>query len=85
MLLGALVDVGVPAEKLEETAAGLGIGAVLRVSRVNRSGIQAVKVDVLVDGEPAESAAAQPKMATRTSMVIHIRTSIRMSTTFTFA
>ena len=59
MLLGALVDLGVPAGKLEETAAALGIGAVLRVSRVNRSGIQAVKVDVLVDGEPAENAAAR--------------------------
>ncbi|HVJ09105.1 MAG TPA: nickel pincer cofactor biosynthesis protein LarC [Acidisarcina sp.] len=56
MLLGALVDAGVSPAMLEQTAAALGLGATLRVARVNRSGIQATKVDVLVGGELAEDA-----------------------------
>ena len=51
MFLGALVDAGVPARLLEETVAALDIGARLEVSRVNRSGISATKVDVYVHGE----------------------------------
>ena len=51
MFLGALVDAGVSAELLEETVAALDIGARLEISRVERSGIAATKVDVLVDGE----------------------------------
>ena len=51
MFLGALVDVGVPATLLEETVAALNIGATLEILRVNRSGITATKVDVLVGGE----------------------------------
>ena len=51
MFLGALVDAGVPAKLFEETVAALNIGARLEVSRVNRSGITATKVDVLVHGE----------------------------------
>src|SRR5882672_2322530 len=51
MLLGALVDAGVPAELLEKTVAALNIGARLEISRVVRSGISATKVDVLVGDE----------------------------------
>ncbi|MGA8308511.1 MAG: nickel pincer cofactor biosynthesis protein LarC [Terriglobales bacterium] len=51
MFLGALVDAGVPAKLLEDTVAALNIGARLEISRVNRSGITATKVDVLVHGE----------------------------------
>ena len=51
MLLGALVDAGVPASVLEKTVAALGVGARLEISRVMRSGISATKVDVWVDGE----------------------------------
>ncbi len=51
MFLGALVDAGVPVRLLEETVAALDIGARLEVSRVNRSGISATKVDVYVHGE----------------------------------
>lgn len=51
MFLGALVDAGVPARVLEETVAALGVGARLEISRVMRSGISAVKVDVYVNGE----------------------------------
>jgi pyridinium-3,5-bisthiocarboxylic acid mononucleotide nickel chelatase len=58
MLLGALIDAGVSKAALEQATKALGIGATLRFSHVNRSGIQATKVDVLVDGEPAESAAS---------------------------
>jgi len=46
MFLGALVDAGVSVRLLEETVAALDIGARLEVSRVNRSGITATKVDV---------------------------------------
>src|SRR5579864_9715683 len=51
MFLGALLDAGVPAELLEKTVEALGVGARLEVSRVNRSGISAVKVDVYSHGE----------------------------------
>ncbi len=51
MFLGALVDAGVPPRMLEQTVAGLGVGARLEISRVVRSGISAAKVDVWVDGE----------------------------------
>jgi pyridinium-3,5-bisthiocarboxylic acid mononucleotide nickel chelatase len=51
MFLGALVDAGVSAQLFEETVAALDLGARLEVSRVNRSGITAAKVDVLVHGE----------------------------------
>jgi pyridinium-3,5-bisthiocarboxylic acid mononucleotide nickel chelatase len=51
MFLGALVDAGVPAALLQETVGALDIGARLEISRVNRSGISAVKVDVYARGE----------------------------------
>jgi hypothetical protein len=56
MLLGALIDAGVPAELLQNAAAALGIGAELRIRSVERSGIRATKVDVLEHGVVAESA-----------------------------
>ena len=59
MFLGALVDAGVPARVLEETAAALGIGATVRVETVDRSGVRATKVHVLEDGVVAEEAAAK--------------------------
>ena len=51
MFLGALVDAGVSPRLLEETVAGLNVGAKLEISRVMRSAISATKVDVWVDGE----------------------------------
>ncbi len=51
MFLGALVDAGVPFELLERTVAGLHVGATLEMSRVDRNGISATKIDVLVDGK----------------------------------
>lgn len=56
MLLGALIDAGVSEAVLQEATVALGIGATLRISRVDRSGIMATKVDVMVDGRPAEDA-----------------------------
>jgi uncharacterized protein (TIGR00299 family) protein len=58
MLMGALVDAGAPVEVLQKTAASLGLGAELRVSRVSRSGIQSTKIDVMVEGKLHEPAAA---------------------------
>ena len=51
MFLGALVDVGVPQQLLEETVVALNIGARLEISRVQRNSITAIKVDVYSNGE----------------------------------
>ena len=51
MFLGALIDAGVSLKLLDETVAALDIGARLAISKVNRSGITATKVDVFIQGE----------------------------------
>ncbi len=51
MFLGALLDAGVPFELLQQTVSGLKIGATLEVSRVERGGISATKLDVIVNGQ----------------------------------
>jgi uncharacterized protein (TIGR00299 family) protein len=51
MFLGALIDAGVSPKVFEQTVEALNVGAHLEISRVNRSGISATKVDVVVDGE----------------------------------
>jgi len=53
MLLGALVDAGVPFACLEETAAALNVGARLEMRKVSRGGIAAIKVDVITPDTPA--------------------------------
>lgn len=56
MLLGALVDAGVPFEVLEDAVASLNLDARLDLRRVNRSGIDSAKVDVLTsEGKLAEA------------------------------
>jgi hypothetical protein len=55
MLLGALVDAGVPAKVLEDATAALGLGASLRIERVDRSGISCTKVHVLEEDHLAEA------------------------------
>src|ERR1700680_48202 len=55
MMLGALVDAGISQELLQRTAGALNIGAELRISRVDRSGISATKIDVLVAGKHADA------------------------------
>jgi len=47
MLLGALVDAGLPFACLEETAATLNVGACLEMRKVSRGGLAATKVDVI--------------------------------------
>jgi uncharacterized protein (TIGR00299 family) protein len=51
MFLGALVDAGVPEELLSQTVAALNVGARLKISRVQRNRITAIKVDVYSNGE----------------------------------
>ncbi len=51
MFLGALVDAGVPFKLLQDTVAALDIGATMESVRVERNGISAIKVDVIVDGQ----------------------------------
>ncbi|MGA2886832.1 MAG: nickel pincer cofactor biosynthesis protein LarC [Terracidiphilus sp.] len=53
MLLGTLVDAGVPFACLEETAAALGVGARLEMRKVSRGGLAATKVDVITPDAPA--------------------------------
>ncbi len=57
MLLGALVDAGVPFVRLAETASALSVGARLEMRKVSRGGLAATKVDVIApDQQPAETA-----------------------------
>jgi len=62
MLLGALVDAGVPFSVLEETCAALHVGARLEQRKVVRGGLTGTKVDVIVAGEaePAHAHTAEP-------------------------
>jgi uncharacterized protein (TIGR00299 family) protein len=57
MMLGALIDVGVPVEALREALGTLGVGHRLETSRVVRAGIAATKVDVLAREEQASGSA----------------------------
>jgi uncharacterized protein (TIGR00299 family) protein len=54
MLLGAFVDAGVSVDLLQGCLASLNLGATLQVKHVDRSGIHAVKVDVMAGGKRAE-------------------------------
>src|SRR5207302_171777 len=51
MFLGALLDAGVPPEVFTRTVEALGVDARLEISRVQRSDISAVKLDVIAAGE----------------------------------
>ena len=55
MLLGALVDAGVPFALLEETAAALDVGARLEMRKVSRGGLAGTKVDVIVENEDVKA------------------------------
>src|SRR5438270_1107277 len=61
MLLGALLHAGVSQDLLQRTVTALNIEAELRISRVDRSGISATKVDVLVNGKLADHAQRSPE------------------------
>lgn len=58
MFLGALVDAGVDPKLLHDAVAALNIGATLEIEKVDRSGIDARKMRVLVNGASAETAAS---------------------------
>jgi uncharacterized protein (TIGR00299 family) protein len=49
MMLGALVDAGVPFELLAETATALNVGARLEMRKVSRGSLAAIKVDVITE------------------------------------
>src|SRR5579863_4020852 len=53
MLLGALVDAGVPFALLEQTTAALNLGAHLEMRKVSRGGLAGTKVDVIVESDDA--------------------------------
>jgi uncharacterized protein (TIGR00299 family) protein len=55
MLLGALVDAGLPFACLEETTAALGVGARLEMRKVSRGGLAATKVDVIAPEDEANA------------------------------
>jgi hypothetical protein len=57
MLLGALVDAGVPFAHFEETVAALNVGARLEMRKVSRGGIAGAKVDVITADQSAQQAA----------------------------
>jgi pyridinium-3,5-bisthiocarboxylic acid mononucleotide nickel chelatase len=54
MTVGALLHAGVSEELLHRAVTALNIGAELSIRRVDRSGISATKVDVLVNGKLAD-------------------------------
>ena len=56
MLLGALVDAGVPFESLAKAAESLNVGARLEMRKVMRGGITGAKVDVITPEGPGEAA-----------------------------
>jgi uncharacterized protein (TIGR00299 family) protein len=59
MLLGALVDAGVPFDSLAETAAALNVGARLEMRKLSRGGLAATKVDVITPEQAANHAHAE--------------------------
>ena len=60
MMLGALIDAGVPSQVLVDAVAALGLGASLRIERVDRSGIACTKVHVF-EGDHLAEALAEPE------------------------
>lgn len=55
MLLGALVDAGVPFSVLQETCSQLAVGAHLHQRKVMRGGLTGTKVDVIAPGDKGHS------------------------------
>ena len=55
MILGALIDAGMPAEKLAEMLAGLKLNEFeLKAGSISKNGFKATKVDILVGEQPPE-------------------------------
>jgi pyridinium-3,5-bisthiocarboxylic acid mononucleotide nickel chelatase len=64
MFLGALIDAGVPLQVLQDATAVLGVGASLRIEKVDRSGISCTKVHVLEGDHIAEQPIEQQQIKT---------------------
>lgn len=62
MLLGALVDAGVPFDVLAETVASLNVGARLEMRKVDRGGLAGIKIDVIEQGA-TEQGTKEPENA----------------------
>jgi uncharacterized protein (TIGR00299 family) protein len=62
MLLGALVDAGVPFDVLAGTASALDVGARLEMRKVDRGGLAGIKVDV-VEEQGAEEQGAREQVS----------------------
>ncbi len=60
MLLGALVDAGVPFKLLADTASALNVGARLEMHKVSRGGLAAIKVDVLAPEQTKSTQETHP-------------------------
>jgi hypothetical protein len=61
MLLGGLIDAGLPVDALRQALGTLGVGHELRVTRVLRSGISATRVEVVAAGEAAPGHRHEPE------------------------
>jgi len=59
MMLGALVDAGVPFSLLEEATAALGVGARVEMRKVVRGGLTGTKVDVIASEDESSRARAK--------------------------
>lgn len=59
MMLGALVDAGVPFDLLAETAAALNVGARLEMRQVSRGSLAAIKVDVITEENSGSTGSEQ--------------------------
>jgi uncharacterized protein (TIGR00299 family) protein len=71
MLLGALVDAGVPFDSLAETAEALNVGAHLEVRKVVRGGLTGTKVDVISPDSPAPAHEHEPHTHAHTDSHAH--------------
>ena len=60
MLLGALIDAGVPVDVLVEATSALGLGASLKLETVDRSGISCTRVQVMEGESVAEAPKVEP-------------------------
>ncbi len=72
MFLAALIDAGVPPQVLHEATAALGVGATLRIGKVDRSGISATKVDVLEGDRLAEQVPQDAAVYTQQPKTQHL-------------
>ena len=71
MLLGALVDAGVPFDSLAKTAEALNVGALRDVRKVVRGGLTGTKVDVITPDSPESAHEHEPHTHTHADAHTH--------------